>query len=90
MQTGKRKHDMFNFIFDAETNGILLQESEKPVRREIRPVYCHELDMLGLKDRWRYPSDDSAPVMPHFFGTTESALQHKIDEFRDDGCSLFE
>lgn len=54
---------MYNFIFDAETNGILLQESEKPVRREIRPVYYHELDMLGLKNRWRYSSDDSAPLM---------------------------
>lgn len=54
---------MFDFIFDPETNGILLQESEKPVRREVRPVYCHEVDMLGLKDRWRYPSDDSAPLM---------------------------
>ena len=54
---------MFDFIFDTETNGIVLQEAEKPLRREIRPVYCHELDMLGLKDRWRYASDDSAPVM---------------------------
>ena len=54
---------MFDFIFDPDTNGIVLQESEKPLRREIRPVYCHELDMLGLKDRWRYPSDDSAPLM---------------------------
>ena len=54
---------MYNFIFDPDTNGIVLQEAEKPLRREVRPVYCHELDMLGLKDRWRYPSDDSAPVM---------------------------
>lgn len=54
---------MFDFIFDPDTNGIVLQESEKPLRREIRPVYCHELDMLGLKNRWRYSSDDSAPVM---------------------------
>lgn len=54
---------MFDFIFDPDTNGIVLQESEKPLRREIRPVYCHELDMLGLKDRWRYSSDDSAPLM---------------------------
>lgn len=54
---------MFDFIFDPATNGIVLQESEKPLRREIRPVYYHELDMLGLKDRWRYSSDDSAPLM---------------------------
>lgn len=54
---------MFDFIFDPETNGIVLQESEKPLRREVRPVYCHELDMLGLKDRWHYASDDSAPLM---------------------------
>ena len=54
---------MFDFIFDPDTNGIVLQESEKPLRREIRPVYCHELDMLGLKNRWRYSSDDSAPLM---------------------------
>lgn len=54
---------MFDFIFDPDTNGIVLQESEKPLRREIRPVYCHELDILGLKDRWRYSSDDSAPLM---------------------------
>ena len=27
--------------------------------------------------------------LAEFFGTSESALQHKIDEFRDDGCALF-
>lgn len=27
--------------------------------------------------------------LAEFFGTSESALQHKIDEFRDDGCPLF-
>ena len=29
---------MYDFDFDPETNGIVLQESEKPLRREIRPV----------------------------------------------------
>lgn len=54
---------MHNYVFDPETNGIVLEEAEKPLRREVRPVYCHELDMLGLKDRWHYASDDSAPLM---------------------------
>ena len=27
--------------------------------------------------------------LAEFFGTSESAMQHKIDEFRDDGCALF-
>lgn len=54
---------MFDFEFDPETNGILLKESQDPKRREVRPVYCHELDLLGLSDRFRYSSDDSAPLM---------------------------
>lgn len=54
---------MFDFEFDQETNGLLLKESQDPKRREVRPVYCHELDLLGLSERFYYSPDDSAPLM---------------------------
>ena len=48
---------MFDFIFDPETNGIVLQEAERPLRREVRPVYAEEMDLLGFGRVFDYPRD---------------------------------
>lgn len=41
---------MHNYVFDPETNGILLLDSEvNPVAcKEPRPVYAGEMDSLGF------------------------------------------
>lgn len=41
---------MHNYVFDPETNGILLLDSEvNPVAcKEPRPVYAEEMNLLGF------------------------------------------
>ena len=56
---------MHNYTFDAETNGILLQEQEiNPVAcKEPRPVYSEEMDLLGFGRVFDYPRDTGLPLM---------------------------
>ena len=56
---------MHNYSFDAETNGILLQEQEiNPVAcKEPRPVYAEELNLLGFDALYKYPAECAFPVM---------------------------
>ena len=47
---------MYDIQWDPETGGILLQEpGTGEIRSEIRPVFHEELDILGFKEKWRYP-----------------------------------
>lgn len=50
---------MHNYIFDAATNGLLLQAEEiNPVAcKEPRPVYAEEMDLLGFGRVFDYPRD---------------------------------
>lgn len=56
---------MHNYVFDAETNGILLLDSEvNPVAcREPRPVYAEELNLLGFDVLYKYPAECAFPLM---------------------------
>lgn len=56
---------MHNYIFDPETNGLLLQADDiSPVAcKEPRPVYAPEMDLLEFNQMYKYPSDDTLPVM---------------------------
>ena len=54
---------MYQYIWDAETGGLLLTSEISKFSKEPRPVYSKELDILGFDRYWNYPKDDSAPVM---------------------------
>ena len=54
---------MYQYIWDAETGGLLLTTEISKFSKEPRPVYYKELDILGFNRFWNYPKDDSAPLM---------------------------
>lgn len=54
---------MYQYIWDAETGGLLLTSEISKFSKEPRPVYYKELDILGFDRYWNYPKDDSAPLM---------------------------
>ena len=54
---------MYQYVWDAETGGLLLTTEQSKFSKEPRPVYYKELDILGFDQYWNYPKDDSAPLM---------------------------
>lgn len=54
---------MYQYVWDAETNGLLLTTEQSKFSKEPRPVYYKELDILGFDQYWTYPKDDSAPLL---------------------------
>lgn len=54
---------MYQYVWDAETNGLLLTTEQSKFSKEPRPVYYKELDILGFDQYWTYPRDDNAPLM---------------------------
>lgn len=54
---------MYQYIWDTETGGLLLTTEQSKFSKEPRPVYYKELDILGFDKYWKYPKDDSAPIM---------------------------
>lgn len=54
---------MYQYIWDAETGGLLLTTEQSKFSKEPRPVYYKELDILGFDQYWKYPKDDLAPIM---------------------------
>ena len=65
---------MHNYIFDAATNGLLLQAEE------INPVACKEprpVKFMCVKH------------LTEFFGTEEHVLRAKIEELKENNCPLF-
>ena len=54
---------MYQYIWDTETGGLLLTTEQSKFSKEPRPVYYKELDILGFNKYWKYPKDDSAPIM---------------------------
>lgn len=47
---------MYDVHWDADTGGILLSDSQgQGIKREVRPVFFEELDLLGFNNHWKYP-----------------------------------
>jgi phosphoadenosine phosphosulfate reductase len=54
---------MYNYTYDIETGGILLNTSPMQFSKEPRPVYYKELDILGFDRHWAYEKQDALPYM---------------------------
>lgn len=55
---------MYNYIWDRETGGYLLNTKTTGIIKELRPVFWKELDLLGFDKQfgWRYPRSNK-PLM---------------------------
>ena len=54
---------MYNYHYDEQTGGILLEDNISEFSKEPRPVYSSELDLFGFDKYWDYPKDDTRPIM---------------------------
>jgi phosphoadenosine phosphosulfate reductase len=54
---------MYGYTHDAQTGGLLLNNSTPLFSKEPRPVYCHELDILGFDAYYNYAKQDETPYM---------------------------
>jgi len=54
---------MYNYSYDTETGGILLNTTPMQFSKEPRPVYYKELDLLGFDKYWQYEKQATLPFM---------------------------
>jgi phosphoadenosine phosphosulfate reductase len=54
---------MYNYTYDTQTGGLLLNTSPMQFSKEPRPVYYKELDLLGFDRYWAYEKQDALPYM---------------------------
>ena len=53
---------MYNYTWDPETGGYLLDTKVSGVTKELRPVFHEELDLLGMNEYWQY-EPSSSPLL---------------------------
>jgi len=49
---------MYNYVWDSETGGYLLDTRISGVTKELRPVFHEELNLLGFDKYWQYGSSE--------------------------------
>ena len=54
---------MYSYTFDIQTGGILLNSTPTNFSKEPRPVYAHEMDILGFDQYWEYEKQNDVPYM---------------------------
>jgi phosphoadenosine phosphosulfate reductase len=54
---------LYNYTYDTETGGVLLNTTPMKFSKEPRPVYYKELDLLGFDKYWNYEKQDATPYM---------------------------
>ncbi len=54
---------MYDYSYDLETGGILLNDKTVITSKEPRPVYAKELDYLGVDSIWHYDKQQDTPYM---------------------------
>ena len=54
---------MYDYTYDEETGGLLLNDKTSLMSKEPRPVYAQELDFLGVDTIWNYEKQQELPYM---------------------------
>ena len=54
---------MYDYTYDIETGGLLLNDKTAVMSKEPRPVYAQELDFLGIDAIWQYEKQQDVPYM---------------------------
>ncbi|WP_218122919.1 phosphoadenosine phosphosulfate reductase domain-containing protein [Selenomonas ruminantium] len=56
-------NELYKYIWDKETGGVLLLPEQEKMSMEARPVYYQELDLLGFDKYYNYPRVEEQPIM---------------------------
>lgn len=54
---------MYDYKYDVNEGGILLQTTTSVFSKEPRPVYSDELNLFGFDKYWTYPQNNDAPIL---------------------------
>lgn len=54
---------VYSYSFDPKSGGIVLNSSPTIFSKEPRPVWAHELELLGFDRYWNYDKQNDAPFM---------------------------
>lgn len=54
---------MYDYTYDPETGGLLLNDKTAMMSKEPRPVYAQELDFLGIDAIWQYDKQQDTPYL---------------------------
>lgn len=54
---------MYSYTYDSMSGGIVLNSTPTVFSKEPRPVWAHEMDLLGFNNYWDYDSTSEEPYM---------------------------
>lgn len=54
---------MFDYTFDLQTGGLLLDDGTPQSSKEPRPVYAEEMTLLHMDEMWEFDLQNDAPYM---------------------------
>lgn len=77
---------MFDYTYDPETGGILLNDRTALMSKEPRPVYAQELDFLGVDAIWQY---EKQPNVPYMWAEANHYIYKGKTIFHTSGGSLY-
>ena len=78
---------MYEYTYDIESGGILLDDRPTGLSKEPRPVYAKELDLLGVDKFYRYEKQNDVPYM---WAEAHRYYYKGINIFNTKGGTLYE
>lgn len=78
---------MYEYTYDTESGGILLDDRPTGMSKEPRPVYSKELDLLGVNRFYRYDRQNEVPYM---WAEAHRYYYKGVNIFNTKGGTLFE
>lgn len=78
---------MYEYTYDTESGGILLDDRPTGMSKEPRPVYSEELDLLGVDRFYQYDKQNDVPYM---WAEAHRYYYRGINIFNTKGGTLYE
>lgn len=78
---------VYEYTYDIESGGLLLNDSPTGMSKEPRPVYALELDMLGVDNFYHYNNQNNVPYM---WAEAHRYFYRGVNIFNTKGGTLFE
>lgn len=78
---------VYEYTYDIESGGLLLNDSPTGISKEPRPVYAWELDMLGVDNFYHYNNQN---IVPYMWAEAHRYFYRGVNIFNTKGGTLFE